>query len=124
MVKEEAACAVSHVFNPRIWTNLPRIEPAHLVVALQASVHHSSITLFGNAFCSNLGVDPIGEPPHIRSNLSKLHLARSMVSNGLFEVVVEIAIIEEHIGVVVPSVEMSLDRLDGLQDTVNLLVSR
>lgn len=124
MIKEEAACVVSCVTNHHSCLNLPRIEATHLVVAFQTSVHHSSIALFSNALCSNLGVDPIGEPPHIRSDLSKLNVARSMISNGLFKVVVEIAIVEEHIGVVIPSVEVSLDRLDRLQYTVKLFVSR
>lgn len=124
MVEEEAACAVSYVAEEQSYLNLPRVESTHLVVTLQTSVHDSSITLLCNALFDNLGIDPIRETPHVWSNLSKLDFTRSVVSNGLFEIFVEIAIIEEHIGVVVPPVEVSLDRLDGLQHTIQLLVSR
>lgn len=36
--------------------------------------------------------------------------------------VVELAIVEEDVGVVVPAVEVTLDRLDGLDDAVELFI--
>ena len=45
-----------------------------------------------------------------------------MVGNDILESLIELAIVQEHVGVVVPPVEVALDGLDGLDDTVQLLV--
>lgn len=103
--------------------SLPRVEATHLVIALQPAVHDGSIALFRNAFLCNRRVNPVGKSPHVGSDLAKLNLPRCVVSNGFLEVVVEVAVVEEDVGVVVPSVEVAFDRLDRLDNTVNLLVS-
>lgn len=102
----------------------PRVEATHGMVAFQSSVHDSSITLLGNALLGDLGVNPIGESPHVRTDLSELNRRRSVVADSLLELFVEVAIVEENVGVVIPSVEMSLHGLDGLDNTIDLLVSR
>lgn len=47
-----------------------------------------------------------------------------MIHNGLFEGDVEVAIVQEHVRVVEPPIEMSLDRFDGLDHALKFLVPR
>lgn len=93
------------------------------MVALEAAIHDSIIALLGDAFLGDLGVDPVGETPHLGTNLAKLDIARGVVSHGLLESLVELAVVEENIGVVEPPIKVTLDRLEGLQNTIQLLVS-
>lgn len=109
--------------SPRQKKDSPRIEPAHGMVTFQTTVHDGSITLLGNALLGDLGVDPVGEPPHIRTDLAKFNRGRGIVLDGIFEGLVEVAIVEEDIWVVVPAVEVTLNGLDRLNDTFQLLVS-
>ena len=90
---------------------LPRIETAHVVVALKTAVHDSIIALLSDAFLGDLGVDPVGQTPHLRANLTKLNRARSVVAYCFLERLVELAVVEEDVGVIEPAVEVTLDRL-------------
>lgn len=104
--------------------DIPRVESAHGVVTFHATVHDSSITLLGDTLLGDLGVNPVRETPHVRANLAELDGSRSVVLDSVLEGVVEVAIVQKDVGVVVPAVEVALDGLDGLDDTVQLLVSR
>lgn len=46
-----------------------------------------------------------------------------MVADSFLEGLVELAVVEEDVGVVVPAVEVALDGANGLQDALELLVS-
>lgn len=100
----------------------PRVEATHEVVALHATIHDRSIALLSNTLLGNLLVNPVRETPSAWLDLAKLDSSRCIVSHSLLEGFVEFGVVEEDIGVVVPSVEMPLDRLDGLNYAVNLLV--
>lgn len=93
------------------------------MVTLHSTVHDSSISLLGDTLLCNLGVDPIWESPHLGVDGSKFHGATCIVLDRLLECRVELRIVKEDIWVMVPSVEMSLDGLDGLDDTIQLLIS-
>lgn len=93
------------------------------MVALQSTVHDSSVTLLRDALLGNLGIDPLREAPHLRANLAKLDRSRGVVLDSVLECLVEVAIVQEDVGVMVPAVEVALDRLNGLDDTIKLLVS-
>lgn len=93
------------------------------MVAFQATIHDSSITLLRNTFLCNLGVNPLGETPHLGPDLAKLNGGRCKVLNGVLECLVEVAIVQEDVWVMVPSVEVALDGLDGLNNTFEFLVS-
>lgn len=93
------------------------------MVTFQAAVHDGSIALLRNALLGDLGVDPFGESPHFRPNLAEFDGGRRIVLHRVFKGLVEVAIIEEDVWVVVPSVEVTLDGLDGLDDTIQLFVS-
>ena len=101
----------------------PGVESAHGMITLKATVHDGGVSLFRNALLGNLGVDPIGISPHLRANLAELDRGRGVVLNDLLEGGIEISIVQEDVRVVVPSVEVALDGLDGLDHTVQLLVS-
>jgi hypothetical protein len=92
------------------------------MVAFKSAVHDSSIALLGNALFPYLGIKPVGVSPHIMVDFAKFHGARSVVLHRLPEGRVEISIVEKHVRVVVPAVEVSLDRLYRLDNTVQLLV--
>jgi hypothetical protein len=94
------------------------------VVALHTAVHDGVVSLLVDALLGHLGVDPVGVPPHVRANLAKLDRALGVVPDGVPEGLVELPIVEEDVGVVVPPVEVALDRLHGLDDALQLLVSR
>jgi hypothetical protein len=92
------------------------------VVAFQAAVHDGGVALLCDTLLGDLGVDPVGEAPHVGADLTKLDGGGCVVLDGILEGLVEVAIVEEDVGVVVPAVEVALDGLDGLNDTIQLLV--
>lgn len=94
------------------------------MVALQSTVHDSSVTLLRNALLGDLGIDPFREAPHLGANLAKLDGGRGVIFDGVLECLVEVAIVQEHVRIMIPAVEVALDRLDGLDDSIKLLVSR
>lgn len=92
------------------------------MVALQTAVHDGLVALLVDALLGHLGVDPVGIPPHVRADLAELDGARRVLDDGFLEGLVEVGVVEEDVGVVVPPVEVALDRLDGLDHAVQLLV--
>ena len=104
--------------------HIPRIESTHVMVALHATIHDSAIALLSDAFFYNRRVSPVWETPVLWRDLPPLDCGLCVIAHGLFECRVEVAVIEEDIGVVEPPVEMSLERLDGLDDAVKLFVPR
>jgi len=105
-------------------SHLPGVEAAHVMIALHATVHNSSITLFPNTLLGDLVVNPVGEAPHGVINLAKFHRSAGVVLHSGPEFIVEIAIIKEDVGVVPPAVEVPLNRFEGLNNTFQFLVSR
>ncbi len=99
-----------------------RVKAAHGMVTLQATVHDGGITLFGNPLLRNLGVDPFRVSPHVGTNSTKLAGSRGVVADDILEGLVKLAVVEEDVGVVKPPVEVTLNGLDGLNDTVELLI--
>lgn len=93
------------------------------MVALQATIHDGGVTLLGDALLGDLFVDPVGKAPRPRLNPTEFDGSRCVVPNSLLEVVVEFGVVEENIGIVVPSVEMPLDGFDRLNNSINLLVA-
>ena len=87
------------------------------MVALHAAIHDCLISLFRDALFGDLRIDPIWESPHTRVNLTKLHRRTRVIGYYLLKRRVELAIIEEDIWVVIPSVEMTFDGFYGLDDT-------
>lgn len=110
----------------RVWQvgpDSPRIESAHVVVTLHASVHDSSITLFSDAFLGHLFVGPLGITPHGVIDLSKFNGSTGVVLDGKLEGVVEVPVVQKHVRIVEPSVEMSLDGFERFDHAIDLLVS-
>lgn len=92
------------------------------MVTLHSTVHDRSISLLRNTFFGNLRVDPIWETPHLGVDLAKLHGSTGIVLDRLLEGRIELSIVQEYVGVMVPAVEVPLDRLDGLYHTIQLFV--
>lgn len=46
-----------------------------------------------------------------------------MVLDGFLELFVKVSIVEEDVWVIVPSIEVTLDRLDGLDDAVDFFIT-
>ena len=123
LIEESDNTFVSYTRSKHIRKNIPGVESTHGVVRFHATVHNSSITLLGDTLLRNSWVYPVGEAPHAGINLSKLNSSTGVVHDGLLEVVVEVAIVQEDVWVMIPPVEVALNGLDGLEDTVKLLVS-
>lgn len=104
--------------------NLPRVEPAHVMVALHSSIHDCSIPLLADPFSSNIVVYPIWVSPTSRVYGTKFNLPACVIGNSLFECRIEHVVIEENIRVVEPPVEVSLYRLHGLYDPFQFLIPR
>lgn len=100
------------MIGDRRQTNKPRVKPAHGMITFHASVHDRSVSLFGNAFPSDFGIDPVWESPHAGVNLSELYWRTRIVRYRLLECRVEVAIVEEDVRVVIPSIEMTLNGFD------------
>lgn len=58
-----------------------------------------------------------------RVDLAKFDGATGVIKDGLLEGCAEFGIIEEDVRIVIPSVEVTLDGFDGLENTVQLLIS-
>lgn len=95
-----------------------------MVVTFHSTIHNCSIALLSNAFLRNFVVNPIREAPHGTINLAKFHRGTGVVLDSIFEGIVEVAIVQEYIGIVIPAVEVSLNRLHGFNNTIQLLVPR
>lgn len=80
-----------------------------MVITLHATIHDGSITLLPNAFLGNLMVKPIWETPHGGIDFAKLHWGAGIVGDGVLELIVKVTVVQEHIRVVPPSVEVPLD---------------
>ena len=93
------------------------------MVAFHSTVHDGSVTLLPDALFGNLMVNPIRESPHSVVNLAKFDFRAGVVLDRCLELLVEVAIVEEHIGVVPPPVEMSLNGLERFDHTIQLLIS-
>jgi hypothetical protein len=92
------------------------------VITLHTTVHDSSVTLFPDTFLGDLVVNPVGETPHGVINLAKFHGSASVVLDGGPELLVEVAIVQEDVRVMIPAVEVALNRLERLDHTFQLLV--
>lgn len=95
-----------------------------MVVTLHSTIHNCSIALLSDAFLCDFVVNPIGVAPHGAINLAKFHRRTGVVLDSIFEGIVEVAIVQEYVGIVVPAVEVSLDRFHGFNNTIQLLVPR
>lgn len=93
---------------------IPRVEPTHKVVAFQSTVHDGSISLLCDSFFGHIVVGPVREPPHVGTDFAKFDGARSVISYRLLEVIVELAIVEKNIGVMIPPIKMAFHRFEGL----------
>jgi hypothetical protein len=107
-----------------VGVHIPRVESAHMMIALHATVHDGLVTLLCNAFLRDCGVGPLWEAPVLCRYLTPLNGCTCVVQDSLFERLVEDSVVQKYIRVVVPPIEVSLNRLDRLYDTVQLLVSR
>ena len=123
LIEESERAFVSYALSEQIRKNIPRVKSAHGVVRLHATVHNSSISLLGDTLLRDSWIYPVWETPHAGIDLSEFNSSTGVVHDGLLEVVVEVAIVQEDVGVMIPSVEVALNGLDGLEDTVKLLVS-
>ena len=106
MFVEEPA-EVSHVDCPDP-DDLPQVESAHVMIALQTTVHDGSISLLSYAFSCHVFVDPVRVSPHAGVDLAKLDRCTRDVCDGLFEGGVEVSVVEENIWIMEPAVEMPL----------------
>lgn len=80
-----------------------------MMVTLKPSIHDSCISLFSDSLCGNLMINPVGEPPHVRAYFAKFTGTTGIVGNRVPKGVIEVAIVEEDIRVIVKPVKMPLD---------------
>jgi hypothetical protein len=102
---------------------VPRIKATHVVVAGHTTIHDGSISLPCNRLFRFVGIDPIGEAPHAGIDLTKFYITTGVIPHGLLECLVEFAIVQEHIWIMKPPVEMSFDMSNGLDHARELLIS-
>lgn len=93
------------------------------MITLHTTVHDGSITLFSDAFLGHIVVNPVGEAPHAGIDFAELDVGADVLTDLIFEGRVEVAVVQEDVWVVEPSVEVSLHRLERLQDTFEFLVT-
>lgn len=80
-----------------------------MVITLHSSIHDRSITLFPDTFLCDLVIHPIRITPHGIIDLAKFHGRAGIILDGCLEVIVEVAVVQEDIGVVEPPVKVSFD---------------
>lgn len=94
-----------------------------MVVAFHPAIHNRRIPLFSDPFFGYFMIDPVGVTPHHWVDLTKFNGRTGVVGDSISEVIVEVSIVQEHVGVVPEAVEVSLNRFDRLYNTVKFLVS-
>ena len=94
------------------------VEAAHVVVAFHAAVHDGLIALFAGSFLRDVGVGPVRVAPVVGGDFAEFDGGGGGVPDGFFEGRVEVAVVEEDVGVVEPAVEMALDALDALDHAI------
>lgn len=82
------------------------------MVTLHTTIHDCRVTLLPYTFESYVLVHPVRETPHRRIDLPKLHRRTRVILDCFFELVFEIPVVQEDIGVVKPTIEVSFDRLN------------
>ena len=94
------------------------------MVALHAAIHNSGVSLLPNTLFCRLQINPIRITPHIRVYFAEFDSSAGVIYNCLLKCLIEISIVKENIWIVKPSVEMPFHRFYGLDNTLQLLVSR
>jgi hypothetical protein len=92
-----------------VGAHVPRVESAHMMIALHATVHDGLVTLLCDAFLRDCGVGPLREAPVLCRYLTPLNGCACVVQDSLFERLVEDSVVQKDIRVVVPPIEVSLD---------------
>ena len=92
------------------------------MIALHSTVHDQRVALFPNALLGNIVIRPVRETPHGAVNLAEFSVSAGIVSDRVLEFLVEIRVVQEDIGIIVPAVEMPLDRLDRLNHALDFLI--
>lgn len=85
-----------------------------MVIAFHSTIHDDLIPLLSDPFSGYINVDPVRIPPHARVYLPKLNGRAGVIHDCVSEVGIKVAIVEEDIWIVEPSVEMSFQGFDGL----------
>jgi hypothetical protein len=93
------------------------------MVTFHTTVHDCGIALLRNLLFGMIEIYPIWETPLCGLQLSERHLALSPVPDRRFESLIEHTVVKEHVGVVEPSVKVSLERSHRINHAVKLLVS-
>ncbi len=93
------------------------------MVALHAAIHDRGVSLLPDAFSRCVDVNPTWVSPHGWIYFAELHGSTGVIQDSLLECGIEITIVEKHVGVMKPPIEMSLHRFYRLNDTFQLLVS-
>lgn len=94
------------------------------MVALHTPIHDCSIPLLAYPFSSDIVIYPIWVSPTSRIYRSKFNRPACVIGNGLFKCRIEHVVVEKHIGIVEPAIEVSLYRLYGLNDSFQFLIPR
>lgn len=92
------------------------------MVAFHSSIHDCGVTLLPDAFLGDLMIHPIRVTPHSIVNFAKLHGCAGIVLDRGLKSIVEIAVVQEDVRVIKPSVKVSFNGFHRLDDTVQLLV--
>ena len=103
--------------------NLPRIKSAHVMITLHSTIHDCGIALLPDSFPCLVRIRPAWIAPHAWVYLTELYWRARVICDGFFEGGIEVSVIKEDIWIVIPAIEMSLDRLYRFNDAVQFLVA-
>ena len=79
-----------------------------MMIALHTAVHDGSISLLPDPFSCCINIDPVWIPPHSWIYFSELDRSASVIQDCLLERRVEVSVVEKHVGVMKPPIEMPL----------------
>jgi hypothetical protein len=94
------------------------------MIALHAAIHDGIIALLCDALLRDGWVHPFWESPVACWYLAPLDRCACVIQHRLFERLVEDSVVQEDVWVVVPPIEVSLNRLDRLYYTFQFLIPR
>jgi len=94
---------------------LPRIKATHVMVRFHTAIHDSSIPLTSNSLLGPRVIHPIRKPKHWFIDLSKLYRTTRSINHSSLKTRIEMLIIQKHIRIIKPPIEMSFNRVKRIQ---------
>ena len=88
------------------------------MIALHSAVHNGGIALLSDTFSSLVFIGPTWIAPHVWTNLAELDRGARVIHYCVLEGRIEVSVVEEHIWIVIPPIEVPFHGLYRLDNAI------